>query len=359
METGTTLYSLFKRKENKDNITRMGKDIVADAILSIVNLFEKTNKLSGISPENIDVNSNTGVYTAQENFRLNPYYLAPEKILSGTKETDNSQLYTLASLIYFVIYGQNYYEEKNVSITALPEAAHLAAPLLDYPAIPELNSALKKLSDFSPFNRREGMPDLIRFLSSIPSVAHFVFQAGSDRHTADMNIPFTGMNLKTNSRLAVKDTEQFVKQFVILKDTVIPFRPGTHSYTISARFCPYAVFGKTINDSLARSAVNSLLVIRCLDEPEKITSLFTINRSDQCGIVPINRTNRTFYQIGVKSGSQVPQYRFLFTVPAMSSVNCILKIYCTGSNTVIVAVCDKRTNQPLEPVRENTLTFQL
>lgn len=344
MSGQTTLYTLFRNTGEQDNISVMGEDKIADTILSLIKLNEETHNLHGTSPEDILVNEKTNTLEIRTSRVENPFYEAPEVLFFGKNPTPSSKFFSLAQLIFFVIYGRNYYEYRNIPLTTLPEIMEHSESLLGYNGNQKLDEALKVMSGgFSRTDnsgRAEGLRPLLEFISAKTSAANITLKATGTSGILRLRVPGAGLAIKQG--MVLKDKSG--RQFQVLESINISFRPGVHSYTVKSALI-------SENASLA-------LGVHTRDNPGNITKLFELDGTAKRGTIEASRDKTREYIVVILNGSaSVPRYKF--NVPASQNANCLIEFRYRPTGEITVVIIDKNTRKPMEPVSDNTLTFKI
>ncbi len=348
----TTLYQLFKSTGAADNLSAKGEDSVADAILSLIKLNETPAEFHGVSPRDILVNEETGVFTIGPSRRTDPYYCAPEVLFSGKEPDEISEYFTLGMLVYFVIYGESYYRKNNIPITELP--GHIAdiESLLGCTINKKLNEALKKLTLLpeSAFNeRQEGITSLLEYIITKTAGAKVVLQTSSGSGILMLKVPSKGLAIR--KKMVLKDRAG--NAFEVQEDRDIPFRPGIHTYTVRSA-------SRSGDASPAAAAPeDAILGVINMRQPRQVSRLFPVADAPASGTIEVDRTKANDFVVVLLKGDSGVEPRYRFTIPAHTITDCRLILSYKPENEITVTVIDKATGDPVTPVSDNTLTFRI
>lgn len=348
----TTLYQLFKSTGAADNLSVKGEESVADAILSLIKLNETPAVFHGVSPRDILVNKETGVFTIGSSRRTDPYYCAPEVLFSGKEPDKISEYFTLGMLVYFVIYGESYYWKNNIAITELPRHIVDIESLLGCSINNKLNEALKKLTLIpeNAFNeRQEGIKSLLEFIISKTAGAKVILQTASGSGILMLKVPSKGLAIR--KKMVLKDKSG--NAFEVQEDRDIPFRPGIHTYTVSS-------VSRSGGASSAVSAPEeSILGVINMCQPRQVSRLFPVASAAAGGTIDVDRTKANEFVVVLLKGDNGVEPRYRFTIPAHTVTDCRLELSYKPENEITVTVIDKATGNPVTPAVDNTLTFRI
>lgn len=333
-----------------DNLTRMNPEEIADVLFCLCNAFDE-GKLIQAAPENISV-AEDGTVSVTPDADKDIYYAAPEVVLGRSGADKNSGWFTMGLLTYFIINGRSWCEAKGTSITELPDLVGKGTGLIqdqesaggagNVPGL--LSAAMAKFTSWKPETRSEGVFFLLKVIRQYTSTAVIQYTfAGRIISTERQRLDPPSVKIAAGYRV----TDESGSTFQVTCDREVPFRPGTHSYTVEVESeaagrngisGDYAAAGRSgISDDYAsagRSGVSGsqetggaeagFEKYLCIQRAsrQRMTKLFKLEQTPELRKIEVDRSNAENYLFYVATGDPVRrktvrlEYKFHVNVPA-------------------------------------------
>lgn len=324
------MESLFKRFRNThgsvNNLSRMNPEEIADVLFCLCNAFEEGTLLQA-APENLSVRED-GTVSVTPDSDKNIYYAAPEVVLGKSGADKNSGWFTMGLLTYFIINGRSYYEAKGLNIVNLQDltgkgesfirAQRAAENAENVPGL--LDLAMRKFTSWKPEVRYEGVSSLLKAIRQYTS-------------TAVIQYTYNGRTVSTESRrldppsvmiaAGYRVTDESGSAYQVKKDCKIPFRPGTHKYTVDveSRGAGRDAASGDRETGGADVRLEKYLCIQAASQ-RNMSKLMKLEQTPQLKKVEVDRSAAARYLFYVATGDPVHrktlrvEYKFHVDIPA-------------------------------------------
>ena len=210
-----------------------------------------SNKPVGDDPASVWV-SNEGMVRVDATGAPNLAWQAPEVIEAAKTSTDASprgveqRLYTVALLSYTLLTGKDYYAGNGIDVVTLGTYVRRRVSVMrkeHLAGIAPVADALLKWTSVKPDKRMEGMESLFRNLPQhVPGTVRLVYVDGNRTQVHVETHPVTGIVSVAAGETVTTDTGAYRVQ----GSYSFPYRPGTHSYTVTVEKVQTVRPGKVI-----------------------------------------------------------------------------------------------------------------
>ena len=231
-----TLDERFKNSDRtRDNISRINPEEIVDVAYCLCTAVND-RKLILASPECISIKDDGSVKIDTTN-GVNMYYASPEVILGRKKPDSKSAWFTLGLLIYFVIHGRSYYDDRSLNIVNMTELQTNGQGLIDTDNVSEntedipglLRLAMNRFTRWNPDMREEGAKFLLKAVQKYSSTAEVRYLYGNKEvYFERLNI--TSGSVQCPHSLVLRGNDG--KDYRAVRKMKIPFRPGVHKYNM-------------------------------------------------------------------------------------------------------------------------------
>lgn len=230
-----SLHKRFRNTRYKNNLQRTGSEQIMDALLCLCNAVNEGTLLQA-APENIGIRED-GTVSVTPKADQNIYYAAPEVALGKSAADKNSGWFTMGLLAYFVISGRSYYEAEGLHIVDLPDMVKSGRSLIPAQGAAEdtddiqelLDLAMSRFTSWKPEVRSEGASFLLKVIRQYTSKADIQYMHnGKVVSTESKALSSRSVIIAAGDRVTGKDGASYR----VKKDCEMPFRPGTHKYTV-------------------------------------------------------------------------------------------------------------------------------
>ena len=325
------MESLYKRFRNTlglaDNLSRINPEEIADVLFCLCNAFEEGTLIQA-APGNIAVGED-GTVSVTADADKNIYYAAPEVVLGKSGADKNSGWFTMGLLTYFVINGCSYYEANGINIVNLQDQIGKRESFIKTKRFVEgeedilglLYLAMGKFTSWKPDVRCEGVPVLLKAIRQYTSTAVIEYTCnGRVVSTESRCFDPPSLMIAVGNRV----TDEGGAAYLVKADSKIPFRPGTHKYTVevesrSAGRGASSGSRETGNDADAR--LEKYLCIQAGNQ-RNMTKLMKLEQTPQLKKIEVDRSTYGLYRFYVATGDPVSRktvhvdYKFHVSVPA-------------------------------------------
>lgn len=236
-----TLFERFVRNQGE----RLAFEEYIDAIYCLCNALEGNGLRYG-TPENIVINEDGTVSVdslAKLSF-MDLYFQSPEIILEERKRYCKADgLFTLGLLAYFITKGRYFYEHNGKKVVQMREMRGRDESLIteeaiykdrnvieDCPPLALVDAAIMKFTSWDPSKREEGIRLLLDAVQMCDSSAEISYVCNGQEvfaETITVEVPHT----QIAKGKVIRGTDG--KNYTVSELQKLPFRPGTHPYTVA------------------------------------------------------------------------------------------------------------------------------
>lgn len=314
-----SLHKRFRNTRYKNNLQRTGPEQIMDALLCLYNAVNEGTLLQA-APENIGIRED-GTVSVTPKADQNIYYAAPEVALGKSAADKNSGWFTMGLLAYFVISGRSYYEAKGLHIVDLPDMVKSGRSLIPAQGASEdtddiqelLDLAMSRFTSWEPEVRSEGASFLLKVIRQYTAKADIQYMHnGKVVSTKSKTLSSRSVIIAAGDSVTGKDGVSYrVKQ-----DCEMPFRPGTHKYTVDVEI-----------EAAGRSAASGsrgtggaglpekkYLCIQEASQPD-MSRLITLGRTPQRKWVEVDCSAEAEYRFYVATIGRAIHAEHKFSVP--------------------------------------------
>ncbi|MCR4801790.1 MAG: hypothetical protein K5895_02135 [Lachnospiraceae bacterium] len=273
-----TLHSLFYQQKFNNTISpAMSTENIADILLQLTGAASREKSLS---PENVDISNDHEIIVLEKKASL--YYIAPEILLYNHKTNKDTALYSIGMLLYFMLFGKNYYEVNNELLVMLPEMMQQRNCLIQQIGNSEeyakYETIIAELTSWESELRAKAIPHILALAMDYPSKAKV-------KYHAEGNIVFTEV-LNISGQQTVIDTSKIViaedgKKYQPRETTIIYHRPGCHEVIIEVTNIDVQATDNIITQSIETSNDSSVKSGRIIFHDRNTKLPITICRYNQ------------------------------------------------------------------------------
>ena len=220
-----SLKEKFKNTNKVDNnLSTFSPEVLMDHLLSLCSAIEEETLVQP-SCQNISIDEEGKVHTLQ-NETLDAYFMAPEVVFGKQEADKQSAWFSLGLLIYYIIFGRTYYEDKNILLVHLDERMKTSSSLIQDVHIPEfLNTPMKQLTSWKREDREKGVKTLLEAIKKYGCTVELQYM-DQDKLIEKQQITFNQPVKMLMAHTPIHSS------YCIEKDTQLTYRPGFHIYKV-------------------------------------------------------------------------------------------------------------------------------